>query len=332
MEIRFRCSCGAKLKVGAEQGGKRARCKKCGHVFTIPVTQRASATGDRSANDFAPNANTKVDQRALAGKESTLDGSQSVTKECPSCSAAINDLTVCMRCGFHTKLGRRLTVMKSSDVASQVKFALFLLIPIYALFPIVALVTLRTFEGLTFLHFLFAGICILGVATLLLRKLWFDHDVFNYLALGALELAAGIRLYNAIIEANYRISFLLLAMVLIPLLFLLPRTANANRFSESFRSEEGGLSGLACALFFMPIVIGLGVVLFVPVVTTFVGAATFWIPGVAGIFSFGTLNPDIMDKLDLGSGGGCSGYGGCSSCGSGCGGGCGGGGCGGCGG
>ena len=41
MPLRLRCTCGKVLKADSSMAGKRGRCKKCGHTFTVPKTDEA---------------------------------------------------------------------------------------------------------------------------------------------------------------------------------------------------------------------------------------------------------------------------------------------------
>ena len=62
MAIRYRCQCGANIKLPDNAVGRRAKCKNCGAIFTVPVdsipehephwldefAKKESANGDRS--------------------------------------------------------------------------------------------------------------------------------------------------------------------------------------------------------------------------------------------------------------------------------------------
>ena len=312
--IEFRCTCGANLRAKTSLAGKRARCKKCGEVCTIP--EPASAARQSPGG---PEFVSALEKKEIA--ESPL------AKTCPECKALIGDLVVCIRCGYHTKLKRKLKVLTEEDTRKNVLISVLVLIPLYSMFPLATYLTLDSFAGPEYLAFFLVGFCCFGAGTMLLRKFMFDHDVFNYLALASLEAAGAIRLANALQDGNFKISFLLLGMIVALLAFLLPRTQNSNEYSESFRSKYGGLSLGPTAALFVLAAIGLGTIYFVPVVSTVVAAGSWFVPAIAGLFSFGTLNPDGMSGF--GGRGGSSSYGGCGSS---CGGGCGGGGCGGCGG
>ena len=234
-----------------------------------------------------------------------------------------------------------MVTLDSESITSQKWFIVLITLPACLLYVVAAYLLLDSMTGPGFLTFLFAGFFVFGVLTPILRKTWLDTDIFNYLAVGALEGASIIRLVNALAEGNHRISFLLLGMVLIPLVFLLPRTENANEFSEPFR-KQGGLAVVPYAGLFTLVLVILGAVYFVPPVSRLVASMTLLLPGAVGFVTLATLNPSVMDRL--GSSGGhwtnsryssFSSYSGGLSCGGGggCGGGgCGGGGCGGCGG
>ena len=44
MPIAFRCACGASIRLPESAAGKKARCKKCQHIFTVPTTPPSSST------------------------------------------------------------------------------------------------------------------------------------------------------------------------------------------------------------------------------------------------------------------------------------------------
>src|SRR4051794_29566704 len=53
MTIAFPCeSCGHRYEVDGSLAGKKCRCKKCNHVFVIPVPQAASSASPRSMKSF----------------------------------------------------------------------------------------------------------------------------------------------------------------------------------------------------------------------------------------------------------------------------------------
>ena len=51
----YTCTCGARYKLPEGSGGKRARCKKCGVVFTIPEEPLEVAPPDDDYWDFEAN-------------------------------------------------------------------------------------------------------------------------------------------------------------------------------------------------------------------------------------------------------------------------------------
>ena len=44
MAIRYSCPCGAAIRLPESTAGRRARCKQCGDVFTVPQTETLRTT------------------------------------------------------------------------------------------------------------------------------------------------------------------------------------------------------------------------------------------------------------------------------------------------
>lgn len=315
MKLRLKCTCGAVLTADASMQGKRGRCRKCGHTFTVPKRKRAkkptpavadfsaesvsdwladgpSAANESTANDFAGDFQS---DRATTTLTKSKSGSKHGGKKCPSCSGAIHDAIVCMHCGYHTRLKRKLETLDSEHAASSMWFALLISLPFCLLYVAAAYLTLDSLSGPMFLRFFFAGFCVLGILTPVLRKLWLDSDVFNYLAFVTLEAAGMIRLIHALSENNYKISFLLLGMVLVPLVFLLPRTGTSNEFSESYQSERGGLAVVPYSVLCTVVLVVIAAVLFVPFVSEVVVSLGVGLPFIIGVIVFCTLNPGLAN-------------------------------------
>ncbi len=339
MGLRLKCSCGIILHADAAMVGKRGKCKKCDRIFTVPTPKALKPKNKPSCTE----STASESNRSERAKPPTPP--KKSLKKCPYCRETIGDVIVCIHCGYHTKLKRKLETLDQRSVAKSKWLIAASIIPFSLLYVGATCYWLDAMDGPTFLKFFFAGFCGFGILTPVLRYLWHDTDVVNVLATVTLELAGLIRLGNALMDQNYRIGFLLLGLILIPLVFLLPRTENNNEFSESFRTKHGRLALVPYACLFGLVAAGLATVYFVPVVRVGVASLSLGADALLGLIVFGTLNPSLMNSLGGSQGAysgsssslGCSSFSGCSSCsscggGGGCGGGCGGGGCGGCGG
>jgi len=105
-DIEFACpSCGQTLEAPLEMAGESVECPSCQEVMVVPQADQE----DASLQDvsFAGGAGTSVED-VLSQADNELpdedDGS------CPECGADMEpDAVLCIQCGFHKGLGRRMS-------------------------------------------------------------------------------------------------------------------------------------------------------------------------------------------------------------------------------
>jgi len=85
-DIRFNCpGCEQVLEAPPEMAGDAVECPSCGQTMTVPSPEPAPA---------APAAAAPA---------------ESASNACPECGAAMPEAAVlCVQCGFHLKLGKKL--------------------------------------------------------------------------------------------------------------------------------------------------------------------------------------------------------------------------------
>lgn len=339
VKIKLKCNCGRILSAERNMAGQRGRCKSCGHAFKIPVpAERKTSDHSKLAESATPSSERNVVQWETDATQPAVSfrepGSHAI-KRCPECAAEMNSgAALCIRCGYHFRTGRKLKALDAKSLASLNRFAFVICLPFCLLYVFATYLLLDRMDGPMFLQFYFASLCAFVVLVPILRSYWVNSDVFNYLALGTLEISGLVRLGNALMLENYKVSFLLLGMLTVLPFFVLVRTENDNGVSALFRSKQGGLAMLPYSFLAITCVAGLGVIYFVPPVRSVVAELAMAAPAMMGFVTFFALKPSAVKSMASGSSlrGRSGGYLSCSigSVGGGCGGGgCGGGGCGG---
>ncbi len=111
MTIPVTCpSCQKQFRAPLEAAGRRARCKGCGEVLTIPKAKSEEA--------MAP-----IDLSGLEETESTappVELTADASPRCPSCHAVMpNGAVLCTSCGYHTAAQRRLKATASREAAAE---------------------------------------------------------------------------------------------------------------------------------------------------------------------------------------------------------------------
>lgn len=113
-EIRFTCpGCNQTLEAPPEMAGQGVECPTCKMQMTVPEPEAPAAGGKLPTSNAL--ASAMADAMTSADKETdappTAPGSGNV---CPECHAGMEgDAVLCLQCGFHTKLGKKI----STDLA-----------------------------------------------------------------------------------------------------------------------------------------------------------------------------------------------------------------------
>jgi hypothetical protein len=130
MPIKVTCQCGKSFAVKDELAGKAVKCPNCQQPLRIPAAAptapsaaaaAAQATATASAN--APRQRNPAlggDGAAAAASsadslfdEIGLKAHVAGTRPCPGCAEPLPpDAVVCLKCGYNTKLGRRMQTTK----------------------------------------------------------------------------------------------------------------------------------------------------------------------------------------------------------------------------
>ena len=293
MTLRLKCKCGAELNAPTSLIGKTAKCTGCGFCFTVPGGGETEAVKQAIENPPADS-------------------------QCESCGFAMaSSEMVCLQCGYHHRLKRKVSDPDPTDPPASLTLGLILM----AAAAVIGTGYLQAgMNGPSFLLFYWSLFLLLGVSIALLRKAWFDSDLFNYVAMGTLLAIGALRIYFAISNKNYRFSFLLLGMVGVAIVFMAARSHSENSRCKAFESKQGGLNLPLAGILFAFVLTSLGIIFFVPSIGKIVAQGSFMVPLITGFIGLSMLS-------EPGSGRGGGHY---HSCGSSCGGGgCGGGGCGG---
>lgn len=97
-EIEFNCpECGQVLEAPDEMAGESLACPSCDAPITIPD----SPAPESDAAPIFPNLPN------LEGNEPYTETAENV---CPDCGAALRpDVVLCVQCGFHLKLGKKIS-------------------------------------------------------------------------------------------------------------------------------------------------------------------------------------------------------------------------------
>lgn len=98
-DITFSCSsCGQELQAPDEYAGELVACPNCQSEITVPAAARPGEDPADAAIDV-----DDEDQDEADDEEQANDGS------CPECGADMEpDAVLCMSCGFHKGLGKRI--------------------------------------------------------------------------------------------------------------------------------------------------------------------------------------------------------------------------------
>ena len=102
MRITVDCvSCGRTLRIGDRHAGKRAKCRHCGHVFTVPVAVDAAIPAVPTAPASSPpNGDAEPE---LVITEAAPDTTPDATSE--ATAAALRDIAESLR-SIHTEVVR----------------------------------------------------------------------------------------------------------------------------------------------------------------------------------------------------------------------------------
>ena len=337
--LKLKCPCGSIMAVAAKFVGRRAACNGCGKKFTIPQVLKKS-----SARSKTKKANTKKAKTMGLADTGIAKGAKSnvaMEHPCPSCHKNMGQgMIVCVLCGYHTKLKKKLKTFGSDELAqtesefeSSKSLISLLLWPTALIFVVAASFWARTVQGPTFLVFFFVSFCLFGCGVLFGRKLFSETDVFNYTAAGTLAGVGIIRIVDSIMEERFKFMFLVVGIIVSVGVFLLTTTEQEKQEESPFIGKNSELSLIAYLALLLPAIGILASIFFIPAVGQVV-VRLGWIVVAAFGFIFGGFW-GVLNLKEFGGGRGGSGF--CSSgfgsgCSSSCGGGGCGGGCGGCGG
>ena len=130
MPIKVSCQCGQSFAANDQLAGKRVKCPKCGNAIAIPApkqpakpptapSQRPSAAQkprQASQNPPAPSGGSSLsDLFDEAGVTAKVEG-----RHCPECGSDMAaNAVVCIHCGFHRELGRKLAGVAQDEFASD---------------------------------------------------------------------------------------------------------------------------------------------------------------------------------------------------------------------
>jgi hypothetical protein len=151
MAIEFACACGKKLRAAEEHAGKRARCKQCGQIATIPADKSEAAPmvarTTRPVGSAPKKAATVTASgvAALSGLDDLLSSelppaepvasvtpskSRSTTagpvsscgRQCPSCRGPLpSPAVVCVNCGYNLNTGVKMTTVSLTEAEAPKK-------------------------------------------------------------------------------------------------------------------------------------------------------------------------------------------------------------------
>ncbi len=134
MPIRVSCQCGQSFAAPDHLAGKRVKCPKCAQPLAIPAAapagsapakqapakqpakqkQPAAAPADDPFGDLNLAPPTALPPRDIFS-EAGMDQRAAGTTPCPSCGKPLADTAVlCVKCGFHRQLGKKLAAAASS--------------------------------------------------------------------------------------------------------------------------------------------------------------------------------------------------------------------------
>ncbi len=126
--IQFPCECGKILRAADEHAGKRARCKECGNVMSIPGARPAEARTPAPVKQSASTAKTTTSPKVRASSsledqapshlyelDEKVDSPPARAQRgrpCPNCSKPLpsRDATFCVDCGYNLTTGKKSSV------------------------------------------------------------------------------------------------------------------------------------------------------------------------------------------------------------------------------
>ena len=204
-----KCYCGAVLAVPVSRYVDRGRCKKCGKRFRWKPKR---SPRQRVFNVDSSRSSQRQTNVAHTNTEAPI-------QSCPSCQADIvRGSVVCISCGYHSKLKRRLKTFdsRSATVARLAKsgaLGLAALLPVLT-WPLMPLVDAPDFLEMYYALFGLAGFVVLGI-----RKLWIDRDLVNYTVLILVAGIGFVRLVNSLLRKQPDAGFMFAAIIVSFLIF-----------------------------------------------------------------------------------------------------------------
>jgi hypothetical protein len=123
MPISVACSCGQKITAKNELAGKTVKCPKCNQPLKIPAAKSEATPvvkNPETASKSAPPKKWGADAAKSSHILDLLDEAGVREKRtgpvCPECRADMDPAAViCVNCGFHLGIGRRLETMGEYD-------------------------------------------------------------------------------------------------------------------------------------------------------------------------------------------------------------------------
>lgn len=93
-DISFACpNCSQVLEAPEDMAGQVVECPSCQQQISVP----------------GPEVESESDDEAPAAEAEEGDEAEASGAKCPSCGTAMEpDAVLCMNCGFHTKLGKKI--------------------------------------------------------------------------------------------------------------------------------------------------------------------------------------------------------------------------------
>jgi len=122
MPIKVQCACGKAFAAKDELAGKTVKCPGCQKPIKIPGGQASAAqpkpagakqAAAKPAAAGAPKAAPAKGAGADLFDEVGLQAAAAGTQPCPGCSEPMPiQAVVCIKCGYNTRIGRRMETMK----------------------------------------------------------------------------------------------------------------------------------------------------------------------------------------------------------------------------
>ena len=237
--LKLRCTCGSIFSVARELIGKLGQCKKCGAKFRIP---------DRKRSETVPATKAEL-KRQIHSNPAPANKTVSKARvtPCPSCHSEMGrGTTVCISCGFHTKLRKRLKSFDGIDSNDSNKSGANFTASV-ALFPLAALAIILSWlcqgnvNGPTYLGYYFTFFVIVGSLVPLVRRFLWDVDAVNHAAILATVGVGAARIVDSVAHGKYKLLFLITAMVIALCLFLVTKTNRNQHRNSVFVDAFGGM-------------------------------------------------------------------------------------------